>query len=318
MPKIFLSYAHEDGAEFAARLRSQLERAGFAVWRDIEEMRGSRPWKNQLRQALRQVDALVVVLTPGATRSNNVTWEWESGLTLEKPIITLLLLPCLIPDQLKQLHYHDFSKLDELTDAFAALVRDLRELESLSLLNEDSGQDPPMATYTIKHAEASSIGHGAITINYPSGTTGGAEAVTAILRHFELSERRIVAQIITRLDEQDHLLLNHILEAIENNVIPGEHMAELLGRLHAALASVPAQGATANPLMENEAEQLSDIIDDPSLEMKHKLKLTVPIIPVFLSYEGEMEVGIRASIKTALESLFSLIKKRETDERERS
>ncbi len=38
MPKIFLSYARADGKTAAIRLRSELQRAGFEVWRDIEDM----------------------------------------------------------------------------------------------------------------------------------------------------------------------------------------------------------------------------------------------------------------------------------------
>ena len=74
MLKIFLSYARKDGAAAAARLRTELERAGFTVWRDIEQMRGGRAWQEQLRAALREVDVVLVLLTPAAVKSKYVAW----------------------------------------------------------------------------------------------------------------------------------------------------------------------------------------------------------------------------------------------------
>ena len=125
MPNIFLSYARADGQTAATRLRSELERAGFQVWRDIEDMQGGRAWKDQLRQAIRTVDVVVVLLTPAAIASKYVEWEWENALTLEKRVIPLLTLPCNVPDELTRLHYHNLSTEQDYVLGFAALLRDL-------------------------------------------------------------------------------------------------------------------------------------------------------------------------------------------------
>ncbi len=130
MATIFLSYARADGQPAALRLRSELERAGFSIWRDIEDMQGGQVLKDQLRQAIRTVDTMIVLLTPAAIASKYVEWEWETAITLGKKVIPLLILPCDIPDELQCLHYHDFSTEQEYSLGLLALIRDLYAVPS--------------------------------------------------------------------------------------------------------------------------------------------------------------------------------------------
>ncbi|MGF1512232.1 MAG: toll/interleukin-1 receptor domain-containing protein [Elainellaceae cyanobacterium] len=127
---VFLSYARKDGGEAAARLRGELQRSGFEVWRDIEDMRGGQELKNQLRQAIKAVDAVLVILTPGAVASKYVEWEWEAALTLDKRVIPLMMRTCEVPGDLRRLHYHRLNSEQEYVSGFAGLVRDLIQLSA--------------------------------------------------------------------------------------------------------------------------------------------------------------------------------------------
>lgn len=143
MPNIFLSYARADGKVAATRLRSELERAGFQVWRDIEDMQGGQVWKDQLRRAIRAVETVIVLLTPAAVASKYVEWEWENALTLEKRVIPLLIVPCDVPDELKRLHYQNLSTDQDYMLDFAALLQDLysaTEAEQNSAAKEEQIQ----------------------------------------------------------------------------------------------------------------------------------------------------------------------------------
>jgi len=135
MLNIFLSYARRDGSGPASRLRTELTQAGFNVWRDVEEMHGGKSWKEQLRGALRNIDVLLILLTPAAVESHMVTWEWENALTLERKVIPLLLINCKIPPDLAQLHYHDLSTSEKYSTSLMALMRDL------NLQSEVKGKD---------------------------------------------------------------------------------------------------------------------------------------------------------------------------------
>jgi hypothetical protein len=128
MATIFISYARADGQSAADRLRGELEQAGFQIWRDIERMQGGLGLKDQLRQALKTVDVVVVLLTPDAITSKYVEWEWETAITLGKRVIPLLILPCSIPDELQRLHYHNLSTDKEYFAGLLALVRDINSV----------------------------------------------------------------------------------------------------------------------------------------------------------------------------------------------
>ncbi|HLL52186.1 MAG TPA: TIR domain-containing protein, partial [Myxococcaceae bacterium] len=126
MTKVFLSYAREDGSAAAAKLRSELERAKFEVWRDIEEMAGGIGWQEQIRAALHNVDVVVVLLTPKAVESPHVTSEWTDALSLGKRVIPVLILPCAaVPAELARLHYHRLDQPDGYAFGLAALLGDL-------------------------------------------------------------------------------------------------------------------------------------------------------------------------------------------------
>src|SRR5262245_49056073 len=109
MLKVFLSYAHADSSKAAARLREELKLASFDVWRDIEDMQGGESWREQLRNALYEVDVVIVLLTPAAVASPHVIEEWKAARLLKKPIFPALISPCKIPDEFLDIHYHNLN-----------------------------------------------------------------------------------------------------------------------------------------------------------------------------------------------------------------
>jgi WD40 repeat protein len=78
-PRVFLSYAREDGEAFAAALRARLaaEEPEVTLWQDRSEMEGGVGWWRQVEEALEKVSFLVIVMTPAALRSANTAKEWR-------------------------------------------------------------------------------------------------------------------------------------------------------------------------------------------------------------------------------------------------
>lgn len=128
MLRILLVYAHADGEAAAAGLRADLLQAEFAVWRDREELRGDAGWKEQLRSALQRVDVVLVLLTPGAVASENVRWEWQEALSLQKPVLPLLIAACDVPVELQRVQYPDFRTAEAYERELTNLVRQLRAI----------------------------------------------------------------------------------------------------------------------------------------------------------------------------------------------
>jgi WD40 repeat protein len=77
--RVFLSYAREDGEEFATRLRKRLltEQHEIGLWQDRSEIEGGVGWWKQIEAALDQVRFLLIVMTPATMRSEMTRKEWR-------------------------------------------------------------------------------------------------------------------------------------------------------------------------------------------------------------------------------------------------
>jgi hypothetical protein len=136
---VFLSYARKDGDLYATRLRAELSSAGLVVWRDTERLVASEDWREQIRDALRKIDAVVLLLTPGAGASQYVTIECEIALALQKPVVPVLCITCDIPEAFIGVQYRDLSQPPIYSRELLALTRDLKafkEAERKKILNE--------------------------------------------------------------------------------------------------------------------------------------------------------------------------------------
>ena len=78
-PRVFLSYARQDGEEFATALRRRLatEEPEITLWQDRAQMEGGVGWWAQIEAALDHVKFLVIVMTPHAGVSETTHKEWR-------------------------------------------------------------------------------------------------------------------------------------------------------------------------------------------------------------------------------------------------
>jgi hypothetical protein len=66
---VFISYARKDGAQLAERLLNNLQRVGFDVWRDTEEISGGATWTGEIEEALDGAQVVLALLTSGSYKS---------------------------------------------------------------------------------------------------------------------------------------------------------------------------------------------------------------------------------------------------------
>jgi hypothetical protein len=62
-PRVFLSYAHTDGADLAQRLHEDLTHQGFLVWLDVERLTAGDIWRDEIEQAIERVDVVLALLS---------------------------------------------------------------------------------------------------------------------------------------------------------------------------------------------------------------------------------------------------------------
>ncbi|MCA1735545.1 MAG: toll/interleukin-1 receptor domain-containing protein, partial [Actinobacteria bacterium] len=89
-PLLFLSYDTDNQAE-AQDLRHILQEDGYQVWMAPEDIRGTRPWTQQIVDAISAASMLVVLVSAESTASEHVGREVKIALDKAKPILPVRL-----------------------------------------------------------------------------------------------------------------------------------------------------------------------------------------------------------------------------------
>lgn len=107
--KLFVSYAHKD-KDLVDRLLPVLQGGGIEFWRDVEQLRIGQNWQDELRNAIRESDGIILALTPNWTNSSYCQWEFVTAYELGKNVYPVLLTKTDLPQRLSQYQYYDFTQ----------------------------------------------------------------------------------------------------------------------------------------------------------------------------------------------------------------
>ncbi len=88
MSDVFISYCRED-RELVQRLAGGLEDRDLSLWWDEELKRGTRPWRDEIAEAISGSRSLLVVLTESSVCRREIQREVQLAETYRKPIIPL-------------------------------------------------------------------------------------------------------------------------------------------------------------------------------------------------------------------------------------
>lgn len=120
MPQVFISHSSADDA-FVTRLGVDLRAVSVPTWVDHENIPAGADWDTQVGAALKACSAMIVVLSPQAVISRNVTDEWSLFFDLKKPIYPVMVAECEVPFRLLRVQRINFT--GEYDPAFAALLK---------------------------------------------------------------------------------------------------------------------------------------------------------------------------------------------------
>ena len=132
----------------------------------------------------------------------------------------------------------------------------------------------------------------------------GQEHILAILARFDQQEQRILGPILARLDNQQTEQTAAVLDALDARIFPTDELGRHLAVIQMALAQISIRATQIGDwqLVES-VRQVTELASAPGLDAKHKLKVTIPIVPVLLSYEGAFELGSRLDLEEAWRAL---------------
>lgn len=105
--QVFISYSRKD-INFARRLATDLEQAGFDVWWDLSDLKGGDDWVRFIPSAIQASQFFVVLLSPDSIQSEWVTKEYSYALRLRKKVVPAMIKACDVPFALNTINYVDF------------------------------------------------------------------------------------------------------------------------------------------------------------------------------------------------------------------
>jgi hypothetical protein len=105
--RVFISYSRKD-INFARRLATDLEGAGFDVWWDLSDLKGGDDWVRFIPSAIEASQYFVVLLSPNSIQSEWVSKEYSYALRLRKRVVPAMIKPCDVPFALNTINYVDF------------------------------------------------------------------------------------------------------------------------------------------------------------------------------------------------------------------
>lgn len=165
-PDVFLSYSRRDQL-FALRIAAALERAGWGVWVDTEDVPPASEWREELADGIRSAHTFVFLLSSRSVGSEFCRWELEQAVAFGKRIVPLVLEDVVdAPEQLASRQYVFMRPSDDFDKAIktvtAALGTDLEWVkghrrwlvEALRWESEDRDRSLLVRGRDLKAAEA--------------------------------------------------------------------------------------------------------------------------------------------------------------------
>lgn len=118
-----------------------------------------------------------------------------------------------------------------------------------------------------------------------------------ILSRFDEAERRIISTILLSIDESELKIVNSMVDAVERSQLSADEIRQIT-----SISEVAIEKLTGHTTSE-ELQGIIKLLKSPELENKHRLTVTIPIIPLLLNYETELEIGSGINIAQAWKSL---------------
>ena len=130
-----------------------------------------------------------------------------------------------------------------------------------------------------------------------------------LLARFDANEQAIISTIVQRLDQSQLATVQSILAGIETHSLLESELQETLNAVQQSLSEIK-QNKTGmyDSQVVSESKNLSEMVDDPKLDVSHKLKVSVPIIPLILTYETEVGLKSGLNLKAAWEGLTARLR----------
>ena len=126
-----------------------------------------------------------------------------------------------------------------------------------------------------------------------------------VLSRFDISEQTMITTFIEKLTQNQLAIVEDALNVVESRILSENALNESLNAVKKSLEDIQNQELSLASLTFSDVENLSKILNDPKIDLNHKLKLSIPIIPLILNYEAEINLECGVNLKSAWNRLIS-------------
>ena len=186
---VFISYSHTD-LDVAEKVEKQLEKHGFGVWRDQNSLYAGTRWPRELGKKIAEKDAVLLLWSVAASKSEFVEMEWCTSVALKKHIVPVLLDATPLPNFLKSIH--GISLLDDNFDG--KIVQSLNKHKQVS--NQACTEDVLSELTTIEENDPKKVLNAARSvyedrswINFDQVYSAGRDIHVTNIQHTDAQEK---------------------------------------------------------------------------------------------------------------------------------
>ena len=157
-----------------------------------------------------------------------------------------------------------------------------------------------------------------LAFNLASSAIKTSLQIEEIYKDFKREIHAGTDTILTHLDEAQEVTTKTFLGALEEKGDQDLQFQELLsGTLNTLMELVTEiekkAALDSDPTFKKDVEKAVDIIKDPGINIKHKMEITIPLIPILCNYKYEAEIEGGINLKAAWDKLTGSLHKH-TDE----
>ena len=116
----------------------------------------------------------------------------------------------------------------------------------------------------------------------------------SLLLRYQVSEQAILRVFIEQLNQTQLAFTENMLNAVAANQVSESEMLQMLAVLESRIPTLPSSSQA----------EFAEIIKSPELDARHKITVTLPLVPFLINYEGELELGTGFNIKSAWEFII--------------
>ena len=211
--------------------------------------------------------------------------EYEVGMAAWTPLRFLLTLSIEVASRPQPLIVGDVARLE-------VTVGDATQ-EGISITTQDVGGFIARGSVGQVSVQGD-IGYQHVTMS-PSVDVSDMRAALQELLVGQAGLADRLTDLLVRQEQETQAVIQAVTQAIETHRLSAADMTQLLAPMERALTGLQAHAADLDVTLQQDITALMAAVQQHTA-VEHKLKLTLPLIPMLLHYESEMNLGERPEL----------------------